>query len=308
MSRFATTGALLGVMILTACGGGGGGGGGGSVTPPELPAHAPPTLALTASDGAHVSARAVAVMWSLGWIARTLAADLDEASPARPLVTGPCGFGTRTMRYDDADRDGAISVGDKVTLESAGCSVHAYSEGRAIATVLATQNGQLVDVSVDIVSAKSPLLFDWMPAISGTLQLTSLESGFWVRSDEGIRFDVDAQEWLSASRIGLRLGDAPGNPPPPGVEGGIDLSLHTPEIGDGRVQMDTTGGMVAGHAANSAPRPGSYALRGSGGTRMNVSDAGGSQAGNFRVRTDSTGSGVYDGDEVISFLEIFNPL
>lgn len=308
MSRFTTPTALLGAMILTACGGGGGGGGGGSVTPPELPAHAAPTLALTASDGAHVAARAVAVMWSLGWIARTLAADLDEASPAKPLVTVPCGFGTRTMRYDDADRDGAISVGDKVTLESAGCSVYAYSEGRAIATVLATQNGQLVDVRVDIVSAQSPLLYNWTPAISGTLQLTSLESGFWVRSDEGIRFDVDAQEWLSASRIGLRLGDAPGNPPPPGVEGGIDLSLHTLQVRDGRVQLDTSGGMVAGHAANSAPQPGSYALLGSGGTRMTVSNAGGAQTGDFRVRTDSTGSGAFDGDQVISFLDIFTPL
>lgn len=278
------------------------------MTPPELPAHAAPTLALTASDGAHVAARAVAVMWSLGWLARTLAADLDEASPARPLVTGPCGFGTRTMRYDDTDRDGVISVGDKVTLESTGCSVYPYSEGRAVATVLSTQNGQLVDVSVNIVSAQSPLLYDWTPAISGTLRLTALESGFWVRSDDGIRFDVDAQEWLIASRIGLRLGDAPGNPPPPGAEGGIDLSLHTRQVGDGRVQLDTVGGMVAGHAANSAPRPGSYALRGGGGTRMTVSDDGGSQAGDFRIRTDSTGTGVYDGDEIISFLEIFAPL
>lgn len=307
MHRVTTSGALLIAVGLTACGGGGGG---GQVTPPELPAHAEPTLALTASDGAHVAARAVAVMWSLGWIARTLADELDGGTPIRPLVTGPCGFGTRTMRYDDADRDGAISVGDTITLESSGCSSPAYSDGSAVATVLAATGGQLVDVRVDIVSGRLPAMsgYNWIPTISGTLRLTAHDTGFWVRSDQGIRFDVDAQEWMRASRIGLRLGDAPGNPPPPGSEGGIDLVLHTGQIGEGRLLLDTSGGMVAGHAANSAPLPGSYALRGSGGTRMTVADAGGTRAGDYRVRTDSTGSGVYDGDQIISFLEIFDPL
>lgn len=307
MRRYAVHASVLIGLGLAGCGGGGGE---KTVAAPELPARATPTLALSSSDGAHVAARSVAVMWTLGWIARTLAAELDKATPARKLVTGPCGFGSHTMRYDDAVQNGAISTGDVITLESSGCSVYAYSDGSAVATVLSAQGGALVDVSVNIVSGKLPLLAgqDWRPTISGDLRLTAHESGFWVRSDAGLRFDVDAQEWLRASSIGLRLGDAPGNPPPPGAEGGFDLTLHTEQLGEGLLLVDTSGGMVAGHAANSAPQPGSYALRGSGGTRMSVADAGGAQAGNFRVRTDSTGGGVFDGDQIISFLEIFTPL
>jgi len=309
MSRLVKGMATIACVGLAACGGGGGGGGTDTAAP-ELPPHETPTLALTASDAAHVAARATASVAMVSWIGGTLAADLEEVSPANPTYDSACGAGTWSIRYNDVDRDNAISAGDTISMAAPGCSVPAYAYGTALATVLVAQEGALVDVRVDIVAGRPPPLagWNWVPTVSGRLRLTAHESGFWLRAEDGLRFDVDAQEWLRVSRVGLRLGESPGNPPTPGVEGGFDLTLHDPVLGEGRAQLDTTVGIAAAGAPNSAPSPGHYVLRGAGGTRMTIADAGPPQDGWFRVRTDSTGNGVYDGEENISFLAIFDPL
>lgn len=297
------------VLGLAGCGGGGGGGG-SPVAPLALPTRQAPSLALTASDAAHVAARAVAAASLMHWIGTSLAADIAEVSPSKPRAGGPCGAGSWSLQYNDADRDNGISPGDTVELAAPDCGVPAYAHGTALATVLAAENGALVDVQVDIASGKPPALagWNWVPAVSGRIRLTAHESGFWLRVDRDFRLQIDAEEWLSVGRAGIRLVPEPGVLSRPGLEGGFDLTLHDAVLGEGRLQFDTAGGVATFGAANVAPAPGYYVLRGAGSTRMTIGDAGPPQPSWFRVRTDSTGSGAYDGDEIISFLEIFAPL
>ncbi|MFT3955995.1 MAG: hypothetical protein QM722_16915 [Piscinibacter sp.] len=309
MHRITNCSALLIAMSLAACGGGGGGGG-TDATSPELPSHQMPTLALTASDAAHVAARVTASVALLDWIGRTLASDLENVTPAKPAHDSACGSGSWSIRYQDVDRDNAISVGDTISMAAPDCGVPAYAQGTAVATVLAAKEGALADVRVDLFGGRPPPLagWNWVPTVSGQLRLTAHESGFWLRADAGLDFDIDAQEWLRVSRIGLRLGDAPFDPPTQGVEGGFDLTLHDPVLGEGRIQLDTAGGRTTAGAPSVAPSPGYYVLRGTGNTRMTIADAGPPQRSWFRVRTDSTGTGVYDGEQIISFLDILDPL
>jgi hypothetical protein len=93
-----------------------------------------------------------------------------------------------------------------------------------------------------------------------------------------------------------------------GLEGGLDLTLSTPAVGEGRLQFDTIGGVAASGAPNVAPAPGSYQIKGTGGTTMLISDAAPAEPGAFRVRTDSNGDGAYDADVVIPFSRIFDTL
>ena len=302
-------GTLAVAAALAGCGGGGGDEIGNEpfVTPP----HQLPTLAVSTATSEIVAARTVAVVTSLRSLGFWLIPSLESVSPANPVSSFVCGGGgSSTITYVDADGDKAVSPGDIVRFESPGCKVVAFGNGSATVTILSVDADGASDVRVDVAGGTLPYLeaWHWTPNLVGRFRITLNQGDVWLWSDESLRLEVSVDEWLEASRIGLKLSYVPGNPPSPALEGGLDLTLHVAALGEGRLQVDTVGGPVSGQAPNSAPMPGSLQLLGVSASRLRISDAQPVDPGSFRLQTDSMGTGVYDDDRIISFLSIFDSL
>jgi len=290
---------------LPACGGGGSG--------PTIAAvpHGTATLALTAAMAPEVAAQSVAVLTSLRTLGYELAVELESVWPADPVQQTACGGGgSWTYTYVDVDNSGTRTAGDRITVVAPGCSIAPFGNGSATATVLAADGSGLVDVRIVIDGGTLPYLaaWNWVPTLTGTLRMTSDAGDLWLRSEGALVFTPDAGKSFRASNLGLRLrDDGSNNPPAPGILGSLDIGFDTPVGAGGSVAVDTVG-LVAGHAANVGPSPGSIALQGSGGSKMRIADAKPANPGWFLVATDANGDGSEEASSTISFADFFNAL
>lgn len=291
---------------------GGCGGGGGNSTPTiTAPAHERPTLALAAGSAPELAAQTIAVLSSLRSIGYQLATELESVSPATPTRQLLCSSGgSWNFEYIDADGSGTRSAGDRIVIAAPGCTIAPFGNGSATATVLATDRGGLADVRIVVAGGTMPYLsgWNWVPTLAGTLRMTADAQDLWLRSEGELVFTASADKSFRAKNLGLRLrDDLTNNPPAPGILGSLDLAFDTPAGAGGMVSVDTNG-LVAGHAANVAPSPGSVVVQGAARSTVRIADARPGNPGAFLIATDANGDGVEEAGATVSFLDIFSLL